>query len=158
MIIEVVKGSGVGETELAAFDNALFSAGIANYNLIFLSSVIPPNTKIIDLEKRKIREEEYGHKLYVVFAKAYATDAGVEAWSGLGWVKHSDNNGKGLFVEHSGNSEKEVIHKIKKTLESMAEYRPEERGIISYKTCGIKCKERPVCSLVAAVFKSEGWN
>ena len=37
----VTSGTGEAATEPAAFDGALLDAGIANYNLIRLSSVIP---------------------------------------------------------------------------------------------------------------------
>ncbi len=45
MKIKVTYGIGEGATKLAAFDRALFDAGIANYNLIKLSSVIPENSE-----------------------------------------------------------------------------------------------------------------
>lgn len=158
MKIEIVTGTGVGETELSAFDNALFNAGVANYNLIPLSSVIPPKAEIVFSKKRKEYPKEYGHKLYVVMAESYATVVGEEAWSGIGWVHHSDGSGKGLFVEHDGRSEKDVVAQITSSLNSMSEYRPEERGEIYHKTSGIKCEDKPVCSLVVAVYKSEGWE
>jgi arginine decarboxylase len=156
--IEIVSGSGSGKTCLAAFDRALFEAGVSNYNLITLSSVIPPQTEVVISEKRNVYTDEYGHKLYVVMAEAYATEPGKEAWAGLGWVHHTDNSGKGLFVEHNGENENKVIAQITDSLNSMAEYRPEEKGEIYHKTHGIKCSDLPVCSLVVAVYKSEGWD
>ncbi len=42
MKIHIGTSIGTGETELSAFDTALYNAGIANYNLLYLSSVIPP--------------------------------------------------------------------------------------------------------------------
>jgi arginine decarboxylase len=156
--IEIVFGSGSGKTCLAAFDRALFEAGISNYNLIPLSSVIPPQTEVVIKDKRTLMSDEYGYKLYVVMAESYATEAGKEAWAGLGWVHHNDNSGKGLFVEHDGENEKDVIEQITDTLYSMSEYRPEEKGEIFHKTHGIKCLDAPVCSVVVAVYKSEGWD
>lgn len=153
-----MSGAGEGKTNLAAFDKALHEAGISNYNLITLSSVIPPSTDIVISSRRETKKDEYGHKLYVVLAESHASQFGEEAWSGLGWVKHNDHSGKGLFVEHSGQGEKEVVDLITNSLNSMADYRPEENGEIFYKTQGIKCKGRPVCSIVAAVYKSEGWS
>ena len=47
MKIKVTYGTGEGLTKLAAFDRALFNAGIANYNLIKLSSVIPKNSEVL---------------------------------------------------------------------------------------------------------------
>jgi arginine decarboxylase len=158
MEILVTAGSGTGKTALAAFDKALFEAGIANYNLIKLSSVIPPNTTIITDKGHDKKENEYGHRLYVVIAEAYSEKPGEEAWSGLGWVHHSDNSGKGLFVEHIGQSKEEVEDQITKSLNSMAVYRPEERGKINMKVCGVNCIDDPVCSIVVASYKGEGWE
>jgi len=112
MKIEIVKGSGTGKTELSAFDMALNDAGIANYNLIPLSSVIPPETELVKIGTRKKIESEYGHKLYLVISIAHATLKGAEAWAGIGWVNHVDKSGKGLFVEHHGPSEDEAIQQI----------------------------------------------
>jgi arginine decarboxylase len=66
--IIVTKGVGEGQTELAAFDGALVNAGIANYNLIYLSSVIPVGAKVL-VRRYSGSEKEFGHKLYVVMSK-----------------------------------------------------------------------------------------
>jgi len=44
--ITVRTGSGTARTPLAAFDAALLSAGVANFNLVTLSSVIPPHSRV----------------------------------------------------------------------------------------------------------------
>jgi len=44
--IQVSGGIGSGPTELSAFDQALVRAGVANYNLIYLSSVLPPDSDV----------------------------------------------------------------------------------------------------------------
>ena len=41
--ITVRTGTGSGRTLLSAFDHALLDAGVANFNLVTLSSVIPQN-------------------------------------------------------------------------------------------------------------------
>jgi arginine decarboxylase len=157
MNIKVTYGKGEGLTKLSAFDKALYDAGIANYNLITLSSVIPKNSEVV-IEKVDFNQKEHGYKLYVVLSKCVETTIGKEAWAGLGWVTQDNNTGKGLFVEHSGSSEEEVKELINNSLESMKEYRPEEHGKINIQTVGIKCKDKPVCSVVAAVYKSENWE
>jgi pyruvoyl-dependent arginine decarboxylase len=66
--IVLSTGLGVGPTALAAFDAALLDAGVANYNLICLSSVIPPGSR---LERRRFvtPPQEYGQRLYVVMSQ-----------------------------------------------------------------------------------------
>ena len=41
---------GTGRTELSAFDDALVQAGIGDYNLVQLSSVIPRGADLAELD------------------------------------------------------------------------------------------------------------
>ncbi len=155
-IIPVTSGAGVGKTKIAAFDAALFDAGIANYNLIHLSSIVPDG--FVPVVKRlRQHDKEFGNKLYVVIASNVATTVGEQAWAGLGWVMTEEKIKKGLFVEHIGSSKKQVEADIKKSLNSMMKYRKNKFGKIQQKVIGSTCKGDPVCALVAAVYKSETW-
>jgi len=158
MEINITSGIGTGLTKLAAFDTALNEAGIANYNLIKLSSVIPPKSKIkmnnqVFLEK----SGDWGDRLYIVMAELRVDTPNAEAWAGIGWVQ--DNiTGKGLFVEHDGNSEETVKRDIAQSLENLMATRNVNFGPINMKVVGITCEHQPVCALVAAVYKSVNWN
>lgn len=44
----MAAGAAEGPTELNAFDNALLKAGIGNYNLLKVSSIIPPDSRKVD--------------------------------------------------------------------------------------------------------------
>jgi arginine decarboxylase len=154
MEIKITYGTGEASTKLASFDRALFDAGIANYNLIKLSSVIPEGAEV-SVEKIDWNQKEHGYKLYVILSECIETIIGKEAWAGLGWIQ--DKTGKGLFVEIKGYSAKEVKKLIDNSLKNMEKYRPEKYGKINYKIVGIKCEGKPVCAVVAAVFRSEGW-
>jgi len=153
--ITIICGSGTGPTKLSAFDKALWNAGIADYNLIKLSSVIPKNTKI-SVKKLNWNGKEIGDKLYLVLSEAIEDEPGKEAWAGLGWIQAK--NGSGILMEHTGNTKKEVIEQIKESLTAATKYRPRKYGKIHYKVQGIKCKNKPACSIVCAVFKSENWD
>jgi len=155
MEIVITNGKGEGETEISAFDKALLDAGIANYNLITLSSIIPKDSKVI-IKRINWNDKEYGNKLFVVLSENIEIRKNKEAWAGLGWVQ--DETGKGLLVEIKGESKEEVENKIKKSLENMQAARKKNYGKINYKIEGIKCNGNPVCALVCAVFKSEDWN
>jgi arginine decarboxylase len=154
--VRVTAGTGEGPTSLAAFDDALLNAGVANYNLIHLSSVIPPGTSV---ERTGFRTppEEYGHRLYVVMARREEHETGSEAWAGLGWTQERDS-GLGLFVEAHGPTRAAVSCTIETTLSSMKERRPYAYGPTQSEIVGIDCRGRPVCALVMAVFRSEGWE
>lgn len=154
-IIRITSGVGEGDTSLSAFDAALWHASIANYNLIRLSSVIPPQTNI-KVESPQVRDASYGNRLYCVVADQREAIFGRDAWAGLGWVQTRD--GRGLFVEHHGASQAEVMRLIKNSLTDMIKYRKQKYGKINYQVVGISCTDRPVCALVAAVYEEEGWE
>lgn len=158
--IVIVKGAGSGATELAAFDSALLACGIGNYNLIRLSSIIPPGT-VLHISKKKIATSygTWGDKLYVVYADAYATTPGKLAWAGIGWVVFEED-GAGLFVEHYAESEKECRRLLEATLSDLCVsrgYRLQDFAH-DYEVIGVKCEDNAVCAVVAAVYESEGWH
>ncbi len=157
MDIYVTDGIGSGRTEKGAFDAALFDAGVANYNILELSSVIPDGSKVVVEKIDRNAIGEHGYKLYAVLANASADKEGEEAWAGIGWVQN-DKTGGGLFVEHHGSSEEEVNKLIQKSLEDMKKYRTQKYGEIHKKITGIKSDGRPACALVCAFYQSESWD
>src|SRR5690606_8611394 len=58
--IGVVGATGTGPTSLAAFDDALRAVGVANFNLIRLSSVIPPGSRVTAGSRGAARREGEG--------------------------------------------------------------------------------------------------
>ena len=156
MHIKITSAAASGPTPLAAFDAALQKAGIENYNLIPLSSVIPPNA---ELERVRVSTppSEYGHRLYVVMARHEANVVGEEAWAGLGWTQEPET-GRGLFVELHGSSRRSVETAIESTLDSMKQSRHYEYGKNESEITGIVCEGDPVCALVIAVYAGEGWR
>lgn len=156
MKISIVNGSGEGATELSAFDSALMDAGIANLNLIYLSSVIPPGT-IIDFVKPSFSDKDFGSKLYIVISEMRTTVPNKELWVGLGWVQDI-NTKKGLFVEHHSDTEKGLKSEITKSLNHMTSSRKGDNwGKIKMATKSVVCNKKPVSVLVAAIYKSESW-
>lgn len=156
MRIVVTCGTGVGPTSLAAFDKALLAAGIENYNLIPLSSVIPPGAEI-ERAQYVTNPDEYGRRLYVVKAEQRATEPGTGAYAGVGWVQEPAD-GRGLFVECEGTTYEGVHEEIVATLDSMTESRLRDYGSVESEIAGIECTGRPVAAVVIAVYKSEPWG
>lgn len=157
MIIQVVSSTGSGPTDLAAFDSALNDAGIANYNLLKLSSVIPPKTKIQELERAENLPGDWGDRLYVVMAEERTSTPNTEAWAGVGWVQDS-KTGKGLFVEHEGSSESRVRKDIEQSLTALMATRNVDFGPIHMKVVGKTCVHSPVCAMVVAVYQASDWQ
>lgn len=157
MKIHITKAKADGLTSLAAFDSCLLEMGIGNQNLIYLSSIIPPGSEIV-LEKAQFDDSHFGNKLYCVMAQKRVTIRNRQAWAGIGWVQDK-NTGKGLFVEHTGHSEDEIQQDIHNTLTNMIRSRSDvEWSEINMVIEGIQCGDKPVCAMVAAVYKSESWE
>lgn len=142
---------------MAAFDAALRDAGVADFNLLILSSIIPPGSKVVEIQKKPLVTGKWGDRLYVVLAEERVDSPNVEAWAGLGWVQDK-TTGKGLFVEHHGASEARVKRDIIDTLTSMTQGRKERFGPIQMQVQGITCHGEPVCSLVVAAYQSNPWS
>lgn len=156
MDITITKGTGEASTEIAAFDAALLDAGVNNYNLVILSSIIPPRSNI-KIEKYRSSNSEFGDRLFVVVAKKILSTPGEEAWAGIGWTRDKTNK-SGLFVEVSEKNEFQLNQIINKSLSTMAESRKNMNfGKIHKEIIGIKCINKPVCSVVLAVYRSEKW-
>ncbi len=159
MIINISDGIGTGPTKLSAFDSALNHAGVANFNLLRLSSVIPPKSeiKIHTGIPKELLSGKWGDRLYVVMAEMRVDTPNTEAWAGIGWVQDVDT-GRGLFVEHEGSSEKTVRRDIQQSLEALMATRNINFGQIHMHVTGRTCEHEPVCALVVAVYESEIWD
>jgi arginine decarboxylase len=159
MQIHLGAGIGAGPTTLSAFDSALNDAGIANYNLLRLSSVIPPKTDLV-IHEGHIDQElpgEWGDRLYLVMAEMRADTPNMEAWAGIGWVQDPETK-KGLFVEHEGHSEASVRRDIQQSLEALMATRNVDFGPIQMKVAGTTCRHLPVCAMVVAVYQASDWH
>ena len=156
--VKVISSVGEGDTLIGAFDRALFNAGVHNYNLIRLSSVIPEGVTVIKADCKEKPAGKWGDKLYVVMAIQFATTDGEEAHSGIGWAYDKNNPEHGLFVEHEGTSLAFVEKSIKSSLNNLFETRGLEIGEINSKTSSIVCKGKPVCAFTVAMFEDQAWD
>lgn len=161
MNIHITSSVGTGPTTLAAFDQALFNAGIANYNLLRLSSVVPPATVLTQHQKSGIPTEimpgQWGDRLYVVMAEQREATHNAEAWAGIGWVQDAES-GKGLFVEHEGSSEAAVRSDITESLTALMKTRNIDLGPINMQVVGQTCTDDPICSMVVAIYQASDWD
>jgi len=155
MRICITTGIGEGPTKLAAFDAALMDAGVANYNLLSLSSVIPPQSQIVRA-KYRTPAGDYGRRLYVVMSQMREDRCGYEAHAGLGWVQESET-GCGLFVELHHHDQERLGQDLHATLKAMQRYRDMSYGPINTEIVGTVCHGQPVCALAIAVYASEPW-
>lgn len=119
MDIEVVWGTGEGQTGLSAFDTALSEGGIHNYNLVPLSSVIPEGATV-ELTGTHDREWDVGELVAVILAENESLVQGETIAAGLGWATADEG---GIFFEGSGETKKNVENKIARGIQTAKETR-----------------------------------
>ncbi|MFT4294931.1 MAG: pyruvoyl-dependent arginine decarboxylase [Micropruina sp.] len=158
LTIRVTAGNGKGRTTMAAFDSALRSAGVADHNLIRLSSIIPPGSVVTVCSPEEQLRGAFGDAMYCVYAVAFATERGDDACSGIGWSLATDNSGRGLFVEHNGHAEEQVRSMISASLTDMANGRDETFAIENMVLSSAHCSGQPACSVVVATYRTAGWE
>jgi len=158
MKIHVSSALGTGPTQLSAFDNALIKTGVANYNLLRLSSVIPPDAEITEYEGAVPKlPGKWGDRLYAVYAETRTSLPSEEAWAGIGWVQDPET-GQGLFVEHEGHSEQSVKLDITKSLHALLVNRGLPEMPISMNVVGGVCVDLPICAFAVAVYQVSDWQ
>jgi arginine decarboxylase len=156
LLITVRPGVGTGPTLLAAFDAALFAAGVADFNLVRLSSVIPPGSAVIEQVRPTPLAAPQGDLLYCVYAAAYADIEGEEVWAGIAWASRT-SDGAGIFVEHVSSSESGLRDKLAATLAALVARRPgtyEQRGAV---LASVICQANPACALAIAAYQTASW-
>jgi arginine decarboxylase len=155
--IRVTRGAGAGPTRLAAFDAALHAAGVAGFNIIRLSSVIPPRAVVRVVAGDDLVQGAQGDVAYCVYAAAYTSTPGEQAWAGIAWA-HLDDSGAGLFVEQTSASEFTVRRDLDATLEAMSFNRGYTYQMAGQILSSALCVDQPVCAIVVATYGTAGWS
>ena len=106
-------------SQLNAFDRALKNAGIAQCNLVQVSSILPPGCK-----ERTLREIPAGSIIHTVMAKMDGTE-GMTISAGIAWAWEK-NDKYGLVAEAHGQMDQESL---KVTLEWKIREMAKTRGI-----------------------------
>jgi arginine decarboxylase len=155
--IPVLTATGTGATTLAAFHDALVQLDLGHYNLVRLSSVVPPATSVDATGKAPAPVGAWGDRLYCVYAEQRATEIGEQAWTGIGWVQRLDGLG-GLFVEHEGTSEQFVANAIQSSLRDLVKGQEDAFSAGEMVLNGAVCTGEPICSMVLAPYETAAWN
>jgi arginine decarboxylase len=163
MNIPIVLGKGEGQTLLSAFDAALKDCGVHNYNLIYLSSIIPPDSHVIQTDQFQAPAEQYGYKAYVIKAEERSNSIGTAIGAGLGWYQFED--GRGVFVEHhvQANDEKragEILQSsITKSIQDLCAFReiPFQQDKAHSAVSITTVQNKPTCVLALTIYHTEAW-
>ncbi|MFA5174477.1 MAG: arginine decarboxylase, pyruvoyl-dependent [Candidatus Pacearchaeota archaeon] len=98
------KGVGVHKDRLASFELALRDAGIEKCNLVYVSSICPPNCKILSKEEG-LKQLKPGQITFVVMARIESNEPNRLLSSAIGVALPRDNNNYGYLSEHHGYGE-----------------------------------------------------
>jgi len=124
----VTSGKATSRTsELNAFDLALKEAGIAQCNLVHVSSVLPPNCQQVDLTPIPI-----GAITHVVMSRMDGA-RGERISAGIAW-SFGKGKAQGIVAEARGHmDEKELKNTLESRVREMAITRDIEIGKINYR-------------------------
>ncbi len=93
------KGVGIHKDKLASFELALRSAGIEICNLVYVSSIIPANCRIISKEKG-LKQIEPGQITYCVMARNQTNEPNRLISASVGLAVPTDKKNYGYLSEH----------------------------------------------------------
>lgn len=97
----LTKGKGVHKEKLASFELALRGAGIAEQNLVYVSSIFPPNCKLIS-RRRGAGMLQPGQILFCVMARNQTNEPNRLISSSIGLAVPADRSMYGYLSEHKG--------------------------------------------------------
>ena len=158
--IFLTKGIGVHKDRLASFELALRNAGIEKCNLVYVSSILPPNCKIISKEEG-LKLLKPGQITFCVMARTETNEPNRLISAAIGVAIPSDTNNYGYLSEHhafgetakkSGDYAEDLAATMLATTLGV-EFNPdtawEEREQI-YKASGHIIKARNICQSAEA--------
>ncbi len=98
------KGVGVHKDRLASFELALRQAGIEKCNIVCVSSIFPPNCKMISKEEG-LKGLSAGEITFCVMARSETNEPNRLVAASIGLAVPKDNNNYGYLSEHHGFGE-----------------------------------------------------
>ena len=98
----LTKGIGRHRYQLKSFEEALRNAGVAQQNLVQVSSIVPPKCRLIS-QKEGLKELPPGRICYCVMARADTDEHGRLVASAIGVAIPKDNTRWGYLSEVHGH-------------------------------------------------------
>jgi len=102
------KGVGVHSAELRSFELALRDAGIEKCNLVSVSSILPPDCKVVS-RNEGLKEIIPGMLTFVVMARCASKEPHRLIAASIGCAIPADTKAYGYLSEHHGFGESEKI-------------------------------------------------
>lgn len=117
---KISTGIGRGKYRITSFDHALCGAGVGNYNLVRLSSILP-----IDSERSDTIRLPLGSRLPIAYATQTGNKGVISAAIAIGYPKLYDDAHCGVIMEFEGECSK---GKAKRIVENMVREGFKQRG------------------------------
>ena len=95
------SGIGVADDQLLSFEYALRDAKIERFNLVPVSSIAPPNVKIIEIDEG-LKYLKAGQIVFCVLSRFTSNEEGKEIFSSVGVALPKDKKYNGYFTEYHG--------------------------------------------------------
>lgn len=143
------RGVGYSDKYLTSFDKALIEAGVGNYNLVRLSSILPAGcemTSVIDLKE--------GSLLPTAYSTISSDVKGDHLVSCIGVGIPKDESKVGIIMEYSRKNvhEAEVEDVLRKMIEEAFELRGCELSCIEFTTSSAYVLENEqMCTTFACI-------
>ena len=101
-------GTGRHKEKLSSFELALRNAGIERYNLVRVSSILPPHCKIVS-KKKGLEQLRPGQIVFVVLAENQSKEPNRLMSAAIGVAIPNDRDHYGYLSEHHAFGEKEKV-------------------------------------------------
>jgi len=95
----LTKGVGRHKEKLTSFEMALREAHVAQYNLVRVSSIFPPNCQLVSREEG-VKSLMPGHVVFAVVAEAQTNEPSRLAAASIGLAIPADPSHHGYISEH----------------------------------------------------------
>lgn len=95
----LTKGVGIHKDRLASFETALRNAGIEHFNLVSVSSILPPNCKVISKEEG-LKFLKPGQIVFTVLARNETNEPNRLVSAAIGIALPKENDKYGYLSEH----------------------------------------------------------
>jgi arginine decarboxylase len=104
----LTKGVGIHKDQLSSFEVALRSAGIEKCNLVYVSSIFPPNCKILS-RADGLKLLRVGQITYCVMSRNETNEPNRLVSASIGVAMPADFSSYGYIAEHHGFGEKAAV-------------------------------------------------
>jgi arginine decarboxylase len=103
----LTKGKGVHEDRLTSFEYALRDAGIAGANIVLISSIFPPNAKLIS-RKDGLKQIKPGQIMFTIYSKNQTNEPHRMCAASVGIAQPKDKSRYGYLSEYESFGQNEI--------------------------------------------------